>query len=68
MKKVVFLSVFVFFAITSFAQKVNWVGRNGALKVVDGKILNSKNIQPQLRGVSLSWSIWEGKNIITRML
>jgi len=61
MKKVVFLSVFVFFAITSFAQKVNWVGRNGALKVVDGKILNSKNIQPQLRGVSLSWSIWEGK-------
>lgn len=61
MKKVVLLSVFVFFAITSFAQNVNWVERNGALKVVDGKILNSKNIQPQLRGVSLSWSIWEGK-------
>lgn len=61
MKKVVLLSVFVFFAIASFAQNVNWVQRNGALKVVDGKILNSKNIQPQLRGVSLSWSIWEGK-------
>ncbi|KRT17897.1 glycosyl hydrolase family 5 [Pedobacter ginsenosidimutans] len=61
MKKVVLLSVFVFFAIASFAQNVNWVERNGALKVVDGKILNSKNIQPQLRGISLSWSIWEGK-------
>lgn len=45
----------------SFAQNINWVNRNGALKVVGAKILNSQNVEPQLRGVSLSWSIWDGK-------
>ena len=61
MKRVVLLSVFVFSTIIALAQNVNWVERNGALKVVGGKILNRKNIEPQLRGVSLSWSIWGGK-------
>jgi endoglucanase len=61
MKKVILLSVFAFSTIIALAQNVNWVERNGALKVVDGKILNRKNIEPQLRGVSLSWSIWGGK-------
>ncbi|MBT2564094.1 glycoside hydrolase family 5 protein [Pedobacter sp. ISL-68] len=61
MKRVLLLSVFAFSTIIVFAQSVNWVERNGALKVVDGKILNRKNIEPQLRGVSLSWSIWGGK-------
>lgn len=45
----------------SYAQHVNWVERNGALKVVEGKIVNNKNVPPQLRGVSMSWSIWQGK-------
>ncbi|GGI25332.1 glycoside hydrolase family 5 protein [Pedobacter mendelii] len=61
MRKFLFLSVCVLFYNISFAQNINWVNRNGALKVVGGKILNSKNIEPQLRGVSLSWSIWQGK-------
>lgn len=61
MKKVLLISVVFFLFKTSFAQNVNWVERNGALKVVAGKILNSKNVAPQLRGISLSWSIWAGK-------
>lgn len=61
MKRVLLLSMFTFIFSTSFAQNINWVNRNGALKVVGGKILNSKNVDPQLRGVSLSWSIWGGK-------
>lgn len=61
MKRVGVLLIAVLLANISFAQNVNWVDRNGALKVVGGKILNAKNVEPQLRGVSLSWSIWGGK-------
>ncbi|KQM69297.1 glycosyl hydrolase family 5 [Pedobacter sp. Leaf216] len=46
---------------TGFAQKINWANRNGALKVVGGKILNANNAEPHLRGVSLSWSVWGGR-------
>lgn len=45
----------------SFGQQASWLERNGALKVAGGKILNSHGVAPQLRGISLSWSIWEGK-------
>jgi endoglucanase len=31
------------------------------LHVADGKILNSNGQPPQLRGISLSWSIWGGR-------
>jgi endoglucanase len=31
------------------------------LHVADGKILNSNGQAPQLRGISLSWSIWGGR-------
>jgi endoglucanase len=61
MKKVVLLLMSLFLFSTGFTQNINWVNRNGALKVVGGKILNSRNVAPQLRGVSLSWSIWEGR-------
>ncbi|TCD26402.1 glycoside hydrolase family 5 protein [Pedobacter psychrodurus] len=61
MKKISFLSMCLFLYTIGFAQNINWLQRNGALKVVGGKILNSKNIEPQLRGVSLSWSVWQGK-------
>ncbi|EDM38079.1 Cellulase [Pedobacter sp. BAL39] len=52
---------FVLLAQFSYAQEINWLKRNGALKVANGKILNSHNAAPQLRGISLSWSIWGGK-------
>jgi endoglucanase len=34
---------------------------NGALSVKDGKIVNKNGVPPQLRGISLSWSLWAGK-------
>jgi endoglucanase len=37
------------------------VSRHGKLKVEGGRILDAKHQIVQLRGVSLSWSIWGGK-------
>ena len=35
--------------------------KNGALTVKNSKIVNSTGIAPQLRGISFSWSIWQGQ-------
>jgi endoglucanase len=35
--------------------------KNGALHVDGNKILNQHNVEPQLRGISLSWSLWAGR-------
>jgi len=43
------------------AQSLTAVSTHGALKVQDGKILDSHNKPPQLRGISLSWSVWGGR-------
>ncbi len=43
------------------AQGTNAVSVHGALKVQSGKILDSHNKPPQLRGISLSWSVWGGR-------
>ena len=61
MKKYKLLAVLLFLVNFSFAQPINWLKRNGALKVVGGKILNKHEVEPQLRGISMSWSIWNGK-------
>ena len=34
---------------------------HGALKIEDGRVVNSSGQPPQLRGISFSWSIWGGK-------
>src|SRR6185503_385509 len=34
---------------------------NGALSVVNGQIVNKNGVPPQLRGISLSWSLWQGR-------
>jgi endoglucanase len=46
---------------TSSAQNLTPVASNGSLKVLNGKIVNSHGVAPQLRGVSLSWSLWQGQ-------
>ena len=61
MKKYKLLAVLFLLVNFSFAQHTNWLKRNGALKVVGGKIVNKHNAEPQLRGISMSWSIWNGK-------
>jgi endoglucanase len=49
-------------ALSTFAQpKGSPVATNGALSVKDGKIVNQNGLPPQLRGISLSWSLWAGR-------
>jgi endoglucanase len=43
------------------AQNNNKVPVLSALKVQDGKLLNNQGKPAQLRGISLSWSIWGGR-------
>lgn len=43
------------------AQKHTPVAKHGQLKVQDGVMVSSKNEAPQLRGISLSWSVWGGR-------
>lgn len=45
----------------SYAQNLTPVARNGALKVENGKLVNAQGTEPQLRGISLSWSLWQGQ-------
>ena len=37
------------------------VKQHGALHIKNGKMLDRNNVPPQLRGISLSWSVWGGK-------
>jgi endoglucanase len=45
----------------SSAQNLTPVSLNGSLKVSNGKMVNQQGVAPQLRGVSLSWSLWQGQ-------
>lgn len=47
------------FSLSLFAQ--NPVEQHGKLRVENGQILNQHGNAPQLRGLSFSWSLWQGK-------
>ena len=52
----------IFFTTSVFAQSNQTpVSINGPLRVEGGRIVNKGGMPPQLRGVSLSWSIWQGR-------
>jgi endoglucanase len=58
----VFLILLVRFNTVSSAQeKINAVALHGVLMVKEGRIVNANGQAPQLRGISLSWSIWAGQ-------
>ncbi|RWY51032.1 glycoside hydrolase family 5 protein [Mucilaginibacter gilvus] len=63
MKKFVLLLLITLGSLTAaIAQPAGSpVALNGALSVKDGKIVNKNGVPPQLRGISLSWSLWAGK-------
>jgi len=48
-----------------FGQPKSAVDIHGQLKVQKGQVLNKNNQPPQLRGISLSWSIWGGAKFYT---
>ncbi|RZK23284.1 MAG: glycoside hydrolase family 5 protein, partial [Flavobacterium sp.] len=44
-----------------YGQQKSAVDDHGQLKVQNGQILDKNNKPPQLRGISMSWSIWQGQ-------
>ncbi|WP_254070768.1 glycoside hydrolase family 5 protein [Pedobacter sp. L105] len=61
LKKIAIFSLLCFACASAFAQNGNPVSLHGALSVENGKILDQHHIEPQLRGISLSWSVWAGR-------
>jgi endoglucanase len=63
LKKIFVLTLALFFAMGQMiAQHANWPSDiNGALMVEGNQMVNKAGIPPQLRGISLSWSVWGGK-------
>jgi len=63
MKKATGIFLFsIIFNITLFAQTAQTpVSVNGALQVKNGIVVNKNGIAPQLRGISFSWSLWQGR-------
>ena len=60
MKKAIAIALFITIICgTAVAQTP--VQANGALSVVNGQIVNKNGVPPQLRGVSFSWSLWQGR-------
>lgn len=57
--KVTLFILLLAFSHCAFSQ--SYVAKHGALSVKNGVIVNSKGLPPQLRGISLSWSIWQGQ-------
>jgi len=59
MKKATWIFLLSIFCTAVFAQTP--VAINGALRVENGQIVNQNGVPPQLRGISLSWSLWGGR-------
>lgn len=56
------ITVFLIAFKPSIAQQIKSpVELNGALRIVGNQMVNKDGISPQLRGISLSWSLWAGK-------
>ncbi len=59
-----YLNLIAFLLLFAFASTVGAqtpIEKHGQLKVADGKVVNQNNEAPQLRGLSFSWSIWNGQ-------
>ncbi|WP_461448807.1 glycoside hydrolase family 5 protein [Mucilaginibacter sp.] len=58
--------ILIFTCAISHAQSMSTaVSINGALMIKHGKIVNKNGVEPQLHGVSFSWSIWQGQKYYT---
>lgn len=53
--------ILLLFCLCSMAQQTRPVELHGALRIEGNQMVNKDGIPPQLRGVSLSWSLWAGK-------
>ncbi|RFZ81073.1 glycoside hydrolase family 5 protein [Mucilaginibacter terrenus] len=61
-KRALFLVCYFITLASSLAQPAGSpVALHGALSVKNGIIVNKNGLPPQLRGVSMSWSLWQGE-------
>jgi endoglucanase len=61
MKKIT-LTIICCISLNAFSQKaLTPVAKNGKLRVENGVVVNKHGVSPQLRGISFSWSIWQGQ-------
>jgi len=51
----------ILFPLATSAQPLRPVEINGPLRVTGNTLVNKEGLPPQLRGISLSWSLWAGK-------
>ena len=56
------LSVVFLIGVQFAAQSQTPVERHGQLQVIDGHIVDQQGEAPRLRGLSFSWSLWNGQN------
>jgi endoglucanase len=62
MKKAIWIFLLSVLTTPIFAQTAQTpVAINGALRVENGRIVNQNGVPPQLRGISFSWSLWQGR-------
>lgn len=64
MKRILLLSIALLAACVSLNAQTP-LEVHGKLHVAGNRILNSAGKEPQLRGISLSWSVWQGKKYYT---
>ncbi len=57
----VFSALLLFICLNSMAKQRSPVQINGALQIKGNQMVNNAGISSQLRGISLSWSLWGGK-------
>jgi len=60
MKQSIFIFLIVICA-SSLLSAQTPVAKNGALSVKNGQVVNQYGSPPELRGLSFSWSIWQGR-------
>ena len=61
-KKIIFAAIAFSFSLIAVAQtKLSAVQKNGVLHVENGQVVNQYGVPPQLKGLSFSWSLWQGK-------
>ncbi|MBS1526770.1 MAG: glycoside hydrolase family 5 protein, partial [Bacteroidetes bacterium] len=63
MRRILVVLTCIVLACSSHAQTP--VAKNGALHVENGKIVNQNGVEPRLRGLSFSWSVWQGRKYYT---
>ncbi|MEJ7557995.1 MAG: glycoside hydrolase family 5 protein [Pedobacter sp.] len=61
----IFTLIILLYVNFALGQQKSPVDIHGQLKISKGQLLDKNNAPPQLRGISMSWSIWGGQKYYT---